>query len=274
VKVISTCLFDGHRHTEHEGIGDRHPFYWTNALHVIAMAKYVFPGWEFWLYSDDALLHERGEVFCHLHGEGHIKLMHTPPPLAEGDSAKMLWRLLPAYEPHVDHFICRDLDSPLVPRDAACVNAWLQTGLAAHVIRDHPYHSVSFLGGTCGFRPRHFNHLTGTNTLAALVAKLGRKRGVLDKHVQGDQVLLNQVVWPAMVGKVCEHSFCGLVRNSMNPRPPTPEMPEHLPPPAQFLDEMFPTIGMPYDCARAEEWICGMSPEARAVYECVQKFRS
>jgi hypothetical protein len=53
----------------------------------------------------------------------------------------MFWRFFAATDPSISRFISRDVDSRLMPRDAAAVVAWEASGLPVHVIRDHPSHS-------------------------------------------------------------------------------------------------------------------------------------
>ena len=64
----------------------------------------------------------------------------------------MLWRFIPVLDPTVDLMVSRDLDSRLTAREQAAVEEWLTTGLAFHVMRDHPAHGASILAGLWGAR--------------------------------------------------------------------------------------------------------------------------
>jgi len=49
-------------------------------------------------------------------------------------------------------YFMRDADSRVTIRDAACINAFLESKKQAHVIRDHYYHKTRIMGGTFGIR--------------------------------------------------------------------------------------------------------------------------
>ena len=60
----------------------------------------------------------------------------------------MTWRFLPLLDATVDHFMPRDSDSHISPREAAAVQEWLQsTNSTFHIMRDHVFHCIEILGG-------------------------------------------------------------------------------------------------------------------------------
>ena len=65
---------------------------------------------------------------------------------ATGDAAVLangrLWRFLVASDASVDRYVVRDADSRVSAREKAAVDAWARSGLAFHVMRDHPSHAT------------------------------------------------------------------------------------------------------------------------------------
>jgi len=61
-------------------------------------------------------------------------------------------RFLPLIDPLVDIYMSRDIDSPILDREATIVRIWLDSKQTIHIIRDHPYHSIPILGGLWGIK--------------------------------------------------------------------------------------------------------------------------
>lgn len=94
----------------------------------------------------------------------------------------------------------RDLDSPLTLRERAAVNEWLSSNKSFHVMRDHPFHFQTIMGGMWGYRPL-FNI-----TLTRLF--LSKFRDVsLMKRFNGswDQDFLYKEVWPLVKNDALVH---------------------------------------------------------------------
>ena len=69
-----------------------------------------------------------------------------------GDWRGLFWRFYPASDPDVAVMVSRDTDSRLTARERAAVDEWLASDRDFHVMRDHPEHDVSILGGMWGVR--------------------------------------------------------------------------------------------------------------------------
>ena len=67
-----------------------------------------------------------------------------------GDWFGMLWRFEAASDPDVEVMISRDVDSRLIPREKAAVDEWLESDKGFHIMRDHPWHKYTILGGMWG----------------------------------------------------------------------------------------------------------------------------
>ena len=121
----------------------------------------------------------------------------------------MLWRFIPVLDPTVDLMVSRDLDSRLTAREQAAVEEWLTTGLAFHVMRDHPAHGASILAGLWGARM----DLPGQRE----IFQAGMEKMLEDVRLRGphwykglDQSLLRSRIWPLVESQTCVHDsyFC------------------------------------------------------------------
>lgn len=65
------------------------------------------------------------------------------------DQTATFWRF-DAFKYDYSHYLIRDTDSRLCPREIAAINQWIDSGRPFHVMRDHPYHGVPILAGLWG----------------------------------------------------------------------------------------------------------------------------
>ena len=132
MNIISTSLY-----------GDK-PKYVQGALRNCQLAPIIYPGWQLRIYVE-----EGHPLIPQLIAEGaEIVSM----PLSEGTTG-MFWRFLAASDPDVERVIFRDLDSRLNVREKAAVDAWIASGKAAHVMRDHVHHQMwKMFGGMWGIK--------------------------------------------------------------------------------------------------------------------------
>jgi len=120
--------------------------YTVNAVINCMLAPAVYPGWVCRFYVDDTV---PPGIVALLRSFEHVELVQMS---RHHDAGAKLWRFLPAGEPGVDAMISRDADSWLGSREAACVQDWLASGRAFHIIRDHCYHRQPIMGGLWGAR--------------------------------------------------------------------------------------------------------------------------
>ena len=98
---------------------------------------------------------------------------------------------------NVTRFIVRDADGRLSERDAAVVDAWIDTGAAFHCIRDHPIHaSHPVLGGMWGGRPRELAGILWAPWSALM-------KGYKNEYAL-DMYFLGKTIWR----KMQPHAFC------------------------------------------------------------------
>lgn len=145
-------------------------------------ATRLYPAWTCRFHVDDSV---PAETCAALVASGaQLRRMARPQRLADG----LFWRFTVLDDPEVTHFLLRDADAVLTPREAAAVTAWLGSGRGFHVMRDHPAHTDLMLaglwGGVQGRLPplaellQGFRYHTGTQARSA------------------DQVFLAERVWP------------------------------------------------------------------------------
>ena len=109
----------------------------------------------------------------------------------------MMWRFLVADDPAVERFIIRDADARLTERDAAAVQAWIESGEAFNCIRDHPSHAGYAISGGLwgGWTPK----------MRRLIRHTWREMMLWQrKSYLEDMNFLNNKIWP-MVEK---HAYC------------------------------------------------------------------
>lgn len=145
-------------------------------------ATRLYPGWTCRFHVDDSV---PPQTCAALVASGaQLRRMARPQRLADG----LFWRFTVLDDPEVTHFLLRDADAVLNPREAAAVNAWLASGRGFHVMRDHPAHTDLMLAGLWGgVRGR-------LPPLADLLQGFRYRTG--SQQRSADQVFLAGRVWP------------------------------------------------------------------------------
>lgn len=177
MKVISYSLF---------GFGKRfencfeHNSYLRGLALNLKLARLVYPDWTVWLQTDEDTYNACRDYFEAL----NIKIsINNPAPL----TLAMLWRLKPIFE-GAERVICRDLDSPLMLKEAKCVKYWESTNKSAHAITDSISHNIPMLGGMIGF-DKYFSDHAGIRSFDQIQGYNWEQKGA-------DQHYLNQVIYP------------------------------------------------------------------------------
>ena len=102
--------------------------------------------------------------------------------------------------------LSRDLDSALLERERAAVDAWLASNKSFHIMRDHPKHHMPMLGGLWGFRPSLNRSLS-----RVILDKIYNQTLIRRYPGRADQAFLGFHVWPFARSSVLIHDsfFCG-----------------------------------------------------------------
>lgn len=118
--------------------------YCAGAVANARLMPAMLPRWTCRFYHDDTV---PPHILAELASLG-AELVAMPP----GSAARqgMFWRFLPADDPTVRRFLCRDCDSRPTAREIAAVEEWIASGLPFHVMRDHVMHMEPVMGGMWG----------------------------------------------------------------------------------------------------------------------------
>ncbi|MEP7316843.1 MAG: hypothetical protein ABI667_09110 [Sphingomicrobium sp.] len=201
-KIIAFSLF---------GSGQK---YLRGALHNVLAAKALYPEWTCRFYADDSV---DADLLSALAEEGADVVMDGS---GNRDFRYLLCRrFLVSDDPSVGHFMVRDADSAVNPREAAAVAEWLESGLPFHTMRDWYTHTDPLLagmwGGTAGVFPAM------ASTIAGFLANV-------PMSTNWDQYFLRDQVWPTIRNDCMVHDRC-FGSHAARPFPtPTPPGREHV----------------------------------------------
>jgi hypothetical protein len=122
------------------------PKYTVGALRNAELAPTIYAGWRCRFHCATSVPRE---VIERLQEMAHVEVVAMPEP---GDWRAVFWRFYPAADPAVTVMLSRDTDSRLTARERAAVEEWLASDKDFHVVRDHPEHTATILGGMWGVR--------------------------------------------------------------------------------------------------------------------------
>ena len=182
MKVISFSLFG------------TDPIYTQGALRNFELARTIYPGWECVFYVPTTFRSEQKK-----------ELMRLGVHIRHGSvKNEMFWRFEIADDSSVERFIVRDCDSRLSEREAHAVQAWEESGLPFHSMRDHPHHTLPLGGGLWG--------ATGgaIKGMRDMIVASGLANTPYERQTQygSDQTFLSRYVWPIAKRSCLEHDSC------------------------------------------------------------------
>jgi hypothetical protein len=117
--------------------------YIVGAIENVKLCSKIYPGWTPIVYVDEMV---PSYAINELRNNGALVINGTD----NISKNKMVWRLSAVLINDAEKVVFRDADSRVSPRESACVNAWLDSGKALHIMRDHPYHANWIMGGMWG----------------------------------------------------------------------------------------------------------------------------
>lgn len=169
------------------------PRYLTGAINNAIVGRYLYPGWTVRVYTDESTpVSFRQEL---KRNAAEVVLAGDLPAAPYG----LYWRFLVEDDESVDLFLVRDADSVINIKERAAVAAWLKSGKAFHVMRDHPQHSELILAGLWG---AHRGNIGGMRErIVAFYAKAPKRAN----YVHRDQDFLRQEIWPLVRQSVHVH---------------------------------------------------------------------
>jgi hypothetical protein len=114
----------------------------------------VYPDWEVRVYHNNEV---PADILSILASLKHVRLVNVVqefPAWVANQVNPMCWRFLVASDPAVRAYAIRDSDSRPSIREKAAVDEWIRSGMAFHIMRDHPAHNsatfAAILGGMWG----------------------------------------------------------------------------------------------------------------------------
>lgn len=195
-KTVSIAFF---------GNGDKYAQYISAFLRAHLNLFPLDEGWTLRIHCDDIVGNGPHGQFLHRLAErGLAEVRHMGSAIL---TKAMLWRMAPIFDDDVDYVFCRDLDACPMPRDRACMEAFIRSGCVVHTILDNQAHT-GIMGGLCGFHAPAFRKATGFRTLDDLYAAAARTDAQWAQHGM-DQVALNCLLVRLGGPRLLEHRFAG-----------------------------------------------------------------
>lgn len=143
-KVISFSIYKAPKNWE-ISMETNYKKYILGLYENLKLIKKIYPDWYVFLYHDknlnpdDLLKLKEYEKFKNI--------------LIDDENLNaMQWRFLPLSEDDVGLFISRDADSRVSVREKKSVDEWIESNNIIHIMRDHPHHCYSILGGMWGMK--------------------------------------------------------------------------------------------------------------------------
>jgi len=127
--------------------GDK-PIYNVGAIINAKDSIQFYPDFECWFYVHMETVPK--ETVDTLSQISHVKIICKTGDLLVNKS--MMWRFEAIDDPTVAIMMPRDTDSRFTQREKLAVEEWLNSDCVFHIMRDHPHHKFSILGGMFGTR--------------------------------------------------------------------------------------------------------------------------
>lgn len=179
----------------------KNPIYIDGAYENLLLQPKLYPNWTCRFYVDDTVTKDKIEL---LEKEAEIIMM----PRSDGFYG-MWWRLEPLKDDTLERFIVRDTDSLILPKEAAAVKEWEESGKEFHIMRDHRYHTQYIMGGMWGATSEFINKIKDVYDkqkeeffLKLPFNEINHSTG---KYYQTDQSFLHRYIWPRIVNSHIAH---------------------------------------------------------------------
>lgn len=160
--------------------------YVLGAVNNAVVARYLYAGWTARFYVDESVPEEVRRVLTQ--NGAQVATVTGLPATDYG----LFWRFLVEDDANVGLYIVRDADSVMTMKERSAVAAWLRSGRAFHVMRDHVQHSELILAGMWGAHRGNLGPMAPK--LQAFVSGLAQRAN----YVHRDQHFLRSEIWPIM----------------------------------------------------------------------------
>ncbi|CAF3318065.1 unnamed protein product [Rotaria sp. Silwood2] len=159
--------------------------------------KLLLPSWIIRLYIDFSGSTKSQQDFLYNFSNIDICDIHNIPMFGSSLVSYLpgrMWRFLPIFDPFVDYFLSRDLDSPVMKRDTETIDMWLSDEQKKYfflIARDHKQHGVPILAGLWGAAPARARHYLFYIFQSMLIPSIARQY----TYTGGDQDFLAYIIW-------------------------------------------------------------------------------
>lgn len=172
--------------------------YCIGALENAALQKGVYPDWTCRFYVDKATVPQH--IISKLH-EYNSEIVFCKNQYYGKFPEAMFWRFSIMADSSVDRFIVRDTDSRLNIREKYCVDEWIQSNKALHIIRDHKHHNHRIMGGMWGSVNKYTMQIPYNKLYNSFISK----HKDWPKLKMLDQKFLAEVIYPRLKDNICVH---------------------------------------------------------------------
>ena len=126
--------------------------YWRGMYKNIELIHQQFPDWFIYIWIGDGVSED---VLLTLYEKKNVQLI----PTHESGHINMSYRFFSIDDPDVEVMCVRDADSRVTERDAACIQEFVKSDKLFHIVRDHPNHHHTIMGGMWGVKKENM-HVT------------------------------------------------------------------------------------------------------------------
>ena len=184
------------------------PTYTIGSIKNAELALYFYPDFECWFYIHaDSVPSETIEALKQIK---NVKIIFKTGDL--NVCKPMTWRFEAIDDPDVEIMMSRDTDTRILLREKLAVEEWLASGKLFHIMRDHPHHNFTILGGMFGTK-KNSNLFSWKNIMNSIIQHSNRDY---------DQTFLNQHIYPLIKNDCLVHTSFQVYPEETSKRFPIP----------------------------------------------------
>eukprot|EP00397_Hematodinium_sp_SG-2012_P035459 GEMP01038148.1.p1 GENE.GEMP01038148.1~~GEMP01038148.1.p1 ORF type:complete len:381 (+),score=64.18 GEMP01038148.1:95-1237(+) len=198
--VVSYALYGLTNGTDAHSVKKRKDYFWDYIPEIAQQVARMYPGYYLRLHMDSRSFYVSGvhsklcSLFCDNDFFDVCLVDALPDPQffnPEKQPNGMIWRALPTVDDLVAVHLSRDADNNILQREADAVAVWLASNYTLHLMRDHPWHAATIMGGMWGVKvsPRLYPVF----------------REYLFSMTGNDQRGLNRIVFPKLFAQALSH---------------------------------------------------------------------
>ena len=182
--------------------------YNIGAIKNAELALLFYPDFECWFY-----IHQESVPIETIH---LLKLISNVKIIFKSGNLNvckpMCWRFEAIDEPDVEIMMSRDTDTRFLLREKLAVVEWLNSGKTFHIMRDHPHHNFTILGG-----------MFGTKKILNIPSWKKHINNINQQHSRDyDQTFLNDHIYPLIKNDSLVHTSFKIYPNENSKNFPIP----------------------------------------------------